>query len=401
MEVYWYGERGIVNAFVNKVQSQGVDGIKHFLGCIQWADDKSQGWINEVTVANMIVEVGLGQFGDPDLIIVCTTDDNRSFAVFIEAKVVPYLYSAERGGPSAINRQLTLKYRFARAITRPGRNNSIQVTESQLTFANYLRTDEANDTGLIELRDKPRELAKLTVLNLCASAGLFSVPFENFRFVAMTWDIGPFFNVEGFIERSSRPLFLQEDGTEKWDCTKTMVGWLGYESLFRCQELKDSTVEQAFSTMRSSHRPTETARLDMAGPALSPLNINAIFSVDTKNQLTSLESVALDYFPLGSLVRSNGSTSIKLVSLDAGNPKVIVKLLPQSPGNDEHIKLGISTSLQCSLWGGIEFEGPRLFRGQAFYWLTLPPGSDGLEVATRAFAELVDFVPNEEGSEEI
>lgn len=114
IDLFWYGERGIVNALVIRIASLGVNGVRKLFSCIQWANVENNRWIDGIKSVRMVVEVGLGQFGDPDLIVVCTTTDGTRYTVFIEAKAVPYFYSSEQGGRSRIHRQLSLKYRFTR-----------------------------------------------------------------------------------------------------------------------------------------------------------------------------------------------------------------------------------------------------------------------------------------------
>ena len=116
VEVIWYGERGIVNSIVDGLKRGGLEIIQTFLGSVLWANGAAQDWIKDVKSVQLMVEVGLGQFGDPDLIIVCNTGENVPHVIFLEAKITSYARSAELDSSSKINRQLTLKYRFVQSV---------------------------------------------------------------------------------------------------------------------------------------------------------------------------------------------------------------------------------------------------------------------------------------------
>src|SRR5207302_5688722 len=107
-------------------------------------------WLEEFSNAYLIVEVGLADFGDPDLLIVCRTGSGVSHLVFLEAKAQSYTDSMQQtsrlhtakwgmeqdGFNSSINGQLTLKYRFANALSLwDGRAGAI--SESRLLFEAY------------------------------------------------------------------------------------------------------------------------------------------------------------------------------------------------------------------------------------------------------------------------
>src|SRR5579859_3108739 len=73
--VFWYGERGIINAVVAHISTSG-----NFIGSHQEPSQRNMlgNWTpavleNELSDARLIVEVGLADFGDPDLMMVCRT----------------------------------------------------------------------------------------------------------------------------------------------------------------------------------------------------------------------------------------------------------------------------------------------------------------------------------------
>ena len=82
--IQWYGERGIVNAvvtYINQNQKDRIDRLKKFLGAIEWWGNKAKNdWIskiNEKTEFKIVVELGLSDFGSPDLIIVCMVNNEK------------------------------------------------------------------------------------------------------------------------------------------------------------------------------------------------------------------------------------------------------------------------------------------------------------------------------------
>ncbi|MBN1607035.1 MAG: hypothetical protein JW940_10405 [Polyangiaceae bacterium] len=94
------------------------------LRAVIWGDRRQPVWLNTIREVNIIVELGLANFGSPDLIVVAECQDT-CHVVFIEAKVVSYVDSAvadvpgaarEKGYFSTVNAQLSLRYRFAHAL---------------------------------------------------------------------------------------------------------------------------------------------------------------------------------------------------------------------------------------------------------------------------------------------
>lgn len=108
---------------------------------------------------DVIVEVGLHQFGDPDLIFICTDRDRTHRYIILEAKIVPYETSAKSnsdgmvyGYNSSINGQLALKYRFVQALSQwTGKERRIE--EPAELFEAYQKTLNDPNKG-------PRRLAK-------------------------------------------------------------------------------------------------------------------------------------------------------------------------------------------------------------------------------------------------
>ena len=131
----WYGERGIINALVSYLASEPEERVPALLAAIKWADGATPRWIANAGRAVMLVEWGLADFGNPDLILVCDTASGAR-CVFLEAKVGPYLSSMkpnaggmrDPGFNSSINGQLTLKFRFASALEQANAS-TLTITE--------------------------------------------------------------------------------------------------------------------------------------------------------------------------------------------------------------------------------------------------------------------------------
>jgi hypothetical protein len=62
----------------SRTPSLGPDplaGLSRLLSAVEWASGSPAPWTAEIREASVYVEVGLADFGNPDLIIVCTGGD--------------------------------------------------------------------------------------------------------------------------------------------------------------------------------------------------------------------------------------------------------------------------------------------------------------------------------------
>jgi len=180
-----YGERGVVDTLIHFL----VENLesKKFLQSIRWADGSSKDWITSIESVSWILEVSLNRmsgFGDPDIMIVCETQDKAPHFVFIEAKVDTYEKAAGsnskgmvEGYNSKINGQLSLKYRFCKAIEGWTQEQSIQ--ESEILFQQYKDRIGENNR-------RPRRLVKKQVLNLLEKHRFHELDLDRCFFVAMT-----------------------------------------------------------------------------------------------------------------------------------------------------------------------------------------------------------------------
>jgi hypothetical protein len=266
--VFWYGERGIINAVVSHVNTSGdfVGSIRNLLKATCWGTGSRPSWIEEISDAHLIVEVGLADFGDPDLLIICRTGSKKTYLVFLEAKAQSYTDSMQKtsalragkwgmeqdGFNSSINGQLTLKYRFANALSLwDGR--AAAISESRPLFEAYK----------VRLNDSPkkspgRSLAKPSILTgIFGRLGLAGLPEANCHYIALTWDCESkaFFNSPD-VPFDYLPVFLGEDGEGTFSTMLDRVGWIGYKQLEGAIGLSNATeYKAAFTTMLDSPEP--------------------------------------------------------------------------------------------------------------------------------------------------
>lgn len=267
--VIWYGERGIINAAVAHVRRSDnfVGLVRNLLAATYWGTGRRPSWIETLSDARLIVEVGLADFGDPDLIIVCRAEAGLSYVVFLEAKAHSYRDSMQSTSPSraakwgmkqdgfnsSINGQLTLKYRFANALSSwDGRAEVI--SESLPLFQSYQ----------LRLNDSPkkspgRSLAKASSLNgIFGRLGLAGIAENNCYYIALTWDCKSrmFFNSSD-ISSEYLPVFLGNNGEERFSSMLDRVGWIGFKELEDALGLSNAEeYKVAFATMLGSPEPT-------------------------------------------------------------------------------------------------------------------------------------------------
>jgi hypothetical protein len=267
--VFWYGERGIINAVVAHVRTSGnfVGLVRNLLAATCWGTGSLPSWIETFSDAHLIVEVGLADFGDPDLIIVCRTEAGLSYVVFLEAKAQSYRDSMQSTSPSraakwgmkqdgfnsSINGQLTLKYRFANALSSwDGRSRVI--SESRQLFQSYQR--RLNDSPT---KSPGRSLAKASILDgIFLRLGVAGIAENNCHYIALTWDCKSrmFFNSSD-ISSEYLPVFLGNNGEERFSSMLDRVGWIGFKELEDALGLSDAEeYKAAFATMLGSPEPT-------------------------------------------------------------------------------------------------------------------------------------------------
>lgn len=396
VKVSWYGERGVVNAVIVGLRESGAPSVIAFLNAIAWA--KRPAWIRDVKSVELIVEIGCGEFGDPDLIIVCTTKEGQRYATFVEVKVIPYETSAGsnqhgiriRGYNSTINGQLSLKYRLAMSLSNWD-GSSDELSESDAVYLAYKRPSQK---GLSDTIRWPRHLKKPTVLSLLRNAGLAGLPLNHFHFVAWTWDRDPFFRSLAFHDSDQRPLFLDKSGNEQWQSTLPQLGWIGFKQISESDQLSkclDDGFRDALATMRPTLEPTPVADISAAEdlPRVASYNVLKHCHDDTIQQLRALEKLAAEYFGEDVIEQKPGSSSVKYVG------KVILKLVPQNRGSGEFLLLGVSTSLGRNDWGGHSLNGPQLIgagnKAQPFFTIDLPHTNETAEIVSDIILDVAEI----------
>lgn len=410
--VQWYGERGVVNALVTQVAAHGVAAGIAFLNCIKWGDQQARPWLNQVNRIDYVIEVGLSRFGDPDLIIVCTSVDDsgmeKRHAIFIEAKVISYQESVEKGGPSSINRQLTLKYRFAQAM-QTWRGDLQPIAETDTWHSAYYPSDES--ATVREDSPVPRQIAKRSVIQICRNANLNAIPIDDIYFVAWTWDREPFFGScwDDFTQSAGRPMFMDQHGNEILKEFASRIGWLGYQHIDSCPVLKevlDHSYRAAFESMLPSLTPeipvtTDTTQLQK----LVTRNIRTLKNHEIKNQLQALIGCAQAVFGVENVSIYAGSVSITLYYAGLGYRKVLIKLVPQGHGQaDERITLGVSASLGRSTWADLSSDELRSIgtdrNAQPFYMFDIPSGEAGESFTEAVFDQVAELLLDNDGDQE-
>ncbi|MDB2686879.1 hypothetical protein N9Y42_06675 [Mariniblastus sp.] len=408
-KIHWYGERGVVNALITQIASSGTAAGIAFLKCIQWGDGEFKLWLEKITDIEYIVEIGLGRFGDPDLIMVCTTTDEagsqKKHAFFIEAKVTTYQESYEKGGPSCINRQLTLKYRFAQALQGWSADNR-PIVESDQQHSAYYPSSE--DGSVIEKSPVPRLIAKQSVLAILRSAGLHDVANQDIHFAAWTWDRESFFTDgwDAFSVSAGRPMFLDTKGNEVLGQLASKVGWLGYQHINKSKsldELLDASYSNALKSMRSTLVPAEVVTTESNWPRLKSKNIRDLKNAAVTHQLKSLIEQAKAIFDPENVTVYAGSVSVTLLYAGVGYRKVLLKLVPQNHGKtNEKIKLGVSTTLNQDQWAektSTEIMGIGAEKVQPFYMFDLEPDDAGNAFAESVFEQLAELMLTNESED--
>ncbi len=174
------------------------------------------------------------------------------------------------GFNSTINGQISLKHRFAKALSNPISSKN-EVVEPEPLFAAYRR----------QLRDyshKPRHLRKPEILRIINDLGLMSLSEDRFHFVALTWDDArhAFFADADVGKTDNLPLLLDEAGNDVYDAAKPRLGWLGYRNLEKALDLQASDeYVQACCGMFSQSEPTQKDYARLRAAAVMPEYDNA------------------------------------------------------------------------------------------------------------------------------
>jgi hypothetical protein len=231
-EVIWYGERGVVNALLTSLTSKNQ--MRSFLNLIEWADEeKITDDYLDVENSKTIVELGLNDFGDPDIILVTKNEEDEKKFFFIEAKTGSYnentasnQYGMVQGYNSKINGQISLKYRFVKALENWD-GKTTEITESQRIYEVYTKI-------LDDYCQNPRTLKHKTIIeHILIPNGFAEANLENSFFIALTSEnpeYNPFLDADNI---ENLPVFLDENSDNLWERLKGHVGLIKLEDVKR------------------------------------------------------------------------------------------------------------------------------------------------------------------------
>jgi len=265
LELIWYGERGIINSIITHMQQSKagfVEEVKKLIKKIQWAGENPADWTNSITYVHALVELGLGQFGDPDLILVCKLDQGQKHIIFLEAKAKTYRDSMMSnfdpgmkapGFNSSINGQLTLKYRFAQAIIAANNGLTKWVEEPKKLWKRY-----CNDK-LSDPISAPRRLKKHFIISDILKPLMSGIKLDkSFSYVALTWDADDMaFFKDDEVTDEYLPKFLgPSDGMNLYQDMLSQIGWVNYSFLEEALGLKkNESYQLAFKSMCNKINP--------------------------------------------------------------------------------------------------------------------------------------------------
>ena len=389
--IQWYGERGIVNAVVTFISHGDHEGrlerLKKFLKAIKWGNNNEQSWICEILDFKIVVELGLADFGNPDLIIVCKDKDNSRYCIFIEAKVGQYKKSMhsnakgmENGGfNSSINGQLSLKYRFATALKKDKEDGEQGLSEPKCIYDFY--KDKLND----KRRSGPRKIIKPEIIQtILEPLGLKGIDIESCYFVAWTWDNDHhiFFKDTKVKENNGMPLF---DDTAS-DEIEMRLGWLGYKNLEKYLNLDHSNEYMAArKTMIDSSEPSDNNEYYEA----KQVTLEKLDEFDGDIRKLSEGIVAVFEGSAG----FKTITQKKSYSIRYGN-KVVAKIIPQENG----IFVGVRSDFDDVTWekiSGDEHEYSVIkTSGVYFKGINIDPSklTDGMKNVKKFIDEHLDHI---------
>lgn len=262
--ITFYGERGVVNSIVLQLDKD-IKLAQEFLSRIRFNNGHTPSWIKTIKSVHYFVEISFGEFGDPDLMILCEDIEGDRHLVFIEAKLVCYDNSAvdlrntgntstgnisstsnkATGINSRINAQLTLKHRLSLVLQKRGTGEELEEAGEIFDLYKDLPT---------EFKKKARRVIKKEVIAIC-DKHFTSV--KDFWFVAMTNDTPDY---KPYIQLSNNPLILDEAGQTLTDHVGNNFGIITYTDINKIkgldrEELPKPSI-QNLSNMEALHLRT-------------------------------------------------------------------------------------------------------------------------------------------------
>jgi len=135
MKIIVHDENSLTNLFFSEIHRHQK--ILDFLSLIQWRSRQLE--VSGLSSVELHMQVNFSEFGKPDAMIVATDEEGVRHVIIIEAKLGSYVeassYNLENGkfdnrSNSALNNQLTLRYRAIRAAVASFRkSHTISISE--------------------------------------------------------------------------------------------------------------------------------------------------------------------------------------------------------------------------------------------------------------------------------
>jgi hypothetical protein len=352
-----------------------MEKVRALLDAVKWADGCRPSFIDNLTDATLVVEAGFGEFGNPDLMIVCAArDESKPYCVFVEAKAGTYQASmadnTQRmtvGYNSTINGELSLKYRLATALenAKPHNGEIAEIVEPKPTFEQYL--DRLGDTN-----KRPRHVRKPKTLKLLNALGLIGMPESRCLYVALTWDNTHhvFFNDSGVDANKNLPLFLSGSGRDLFDEMKPRIGWLGFAGVESALNLnRNPEFHGAIETMLRTMSPSSA---DYAQRGLS----SSCVPDDVKELADRIKGRLREAAPRWKPSGSEYSWSLG----PAGPPRrVLIKVITRNQQDMWDVFVGIRNKDDKELVGS-QFSESKKVVGHTFYGVVVKrraPDLDG------------------------
>lgn len=228
----FYGERGLVNGLVLDLLASPPR-FGELLRAAAWCGE-APAWTGELEDVTYLVEPGFSKFGQPDFVAVCRLRDGSRRYVVTEVKSATYTASAmsnvpgirEKAFNSSINGQMSLNYRFVKALERFDFKAGTSVEEPKALFDRY--HEQLHDTN-----KGPRKLLKPQAVGSLVKPFLegMNVDTTHFLVLARQEKTGPAKNPLETAGKDLLPLLLDDAGEDQWPRRAAQFGFLSLQKL--------------------------------------------------------------------------------------------------------------------------------------------------------------------------
>lgn len=225
MKIIAHDENSLTNLFFSEIHRHQK--ILDFLSLIQWRSRQLE--VSGLSSVELHMQVNFSEFGKPDAMIIATDDEGVKHILIIEAKLGSYVeastYNLENGkfdnrSNSALNNQLTLRYRAIRAAIASFRKpHTISISE------------EGHSIESPYSSDKPRRCKKPMTCDMIRQ--LVTNSFQ-FHLVILTSDPVPPFDMVQETQPLLLPIFYDQAKNEI-DAYQNLgsINWQCHKSLFK------------------------------------------------------------------------------------------------------------------------------------------------------------------------